>query len=306
MSRQLQRRKRALPVAENSCLDEPSTSRRSSSRTSDDSIDKFTAVMTELLKRSSEQGPVSSTVRGDVVPTFDPENRNLTVTSWCQKLDELREIYNWSEEATIYYAMNKLRGLAEVWYKSLPTLKYSWEEWKEKLEIAFPSRRNYCADLQEMLNRKKRIEETYTKYYYEKVALLNRCKIFGENAVSCIIGGINDIVVRTGASAGNHKTPESLHVYLSSINNIPTTLRSNTQPSKVSSKQHNRFGHNNQKFSGNKKVCYICRKPGHTSNFCQEAQRSNEAPKKCSYCRRTGHIEDTCYLKKAQKAQPKI
>lgn len=300
---QLPRRKRGIS-ATNPNIEEPSTSRRSS-RASDDSVDKFTAVMTEFLKRSSEQGPSSATVRGDVVPIFDPENNKMTISNWCQKVDELREIYNWSEEATIYYAMNKLRGLAEIWYKSLPTLKFSWEEWKDKLASGFPSQRNYCTDLQEMLNRKKRIEETYIKYYYEKVALLNGCKIFGEDAVSCIIGGISDMVVRTGASAGNHKTPESLYIYLSSVNHIPTSFKVSLSPSKFSSQQQNRFGNNTQKRNDHKKICYICKKPGHTSRVCR-AQKPYTGDKKCSYCRRVGHLEETCYFKKTQRQEPKI
>lgn len=305
MSQSSQRRKRGLPPVADSLPEEPSTSRSSSIQSSDHLVDKFITTMTEFLKRASEQGP-TSTVNGDVVPTFDPESSKITVNSWCQKIDELREIYNWSEEATIYYAMNKLRGLAEMWYKSLPTLKFSWEEWKEKLENGFPSKKNYCLDLQEMLNRKKRTEETYTKYYYEKISLLNKCKIFGEDAVSCIIGGITDVVVKTGASAGNHKSPETLYVYLSSINNITLTSRSTIPPTTSQRKPYDRFGRNNQLFHRSRKVCYICKQPGHTFKFCRKTQKSNENTRKCNYCQRTGHLEESCYLKKNQKPQPKI
>lgn len=48
--------------------------------------------------------------------------------------------------------------------------------------------------------------------------MLNRCKIYGADAVSCIIGGIFDRIVKTGATAANHATPESLYTYLANLN----------------------------------------------------------------------------------------
>ena len=60
-----------------------------------------------------------------------------------------------------------------------------------------------------MSNRRKKIDETYTRYFFEKRALLNAVKIDGPDAVSCIIGGIDDIVVTSGARAGRHQSPET-------------------------------------------------------------------------------------------------
>ncbi|KAJ8943142.1 hypothetical protein NQ318_022883 [Aromia moschata] len=145
-------------------------------------------------------------------PEFNPEAKGQTVETWCRKVDELRAVYKWSEEATIYFAMSKLRGLAEVWYKGLPSVNFTWTEWKEKLELGFPSKRNYHADLQAMMNRTKR--------------------------------GIYDNVVKTGASAGNHQTPESLYGYLTSL----TTEKNRKSSAKVSGK--NKFGN----FRNNKSV----------------------------------------------------
>ncbi|KAJ8963049.1 hypothetical protein NQ318_018512 [Aromia moschata] len=229
-----QRRKRVLPIQEPSTSgrNSPSPQRtRNSSRTSDEALDQFTALMTAFLQRTAEQSQLNiPTIGGDAVPEFNPEAKGQTVETWCRKVDELRAVYKWSEEATIYFAMSKLRGLAEVWYKGLPSVNFTWTEWKEKLELGFPSKRNYHADLQAMMNRTKRSEESYAKYYYEKMALLNRCKIQGTDAVSCIIGGIYDNVVKTGASAGNHQTPESLYGYLTSL----TTEKNRESSAKVS------------------------------------------------------------------------
>lgn len=72
-----------------------------------------------------------------------------------------------------------------------------------------------------MMQRNKCSNETYSKYFYEKMTLLNNCKISGIDAVSCLIEGIDDNVVKTSAKAGNHQRPESLFQYLSTLNDTP-------------------------------------------------------------------------------------
>lgn len=49
-----------------------------------------------------------------------------------------------------------------------------------------------------MLNRKKRREENWYSYYFEKIGLIKACGINECNVVSSIIDGINDISVQTG------------------------------------------------------------------------------------------------------------
>lgn len=264
--------------------------------------------MASFLENTAErERSSSSTVRGDVVPVFNPEDRIQTVSTWCQKVDELREIYKWSEEATTYFAMSKLRGLANVWYRSLPSLKFTWGESKEKLESAFPPKQDYYADLQEMIARRKRQEETYAKYYYEKIAMLNRCKIFGEDAVSCIIGGIHDTIVKTGATAGNHKSPESLYGYLSSLNNTASTSKIGSDHFQLRFKNKNRRHfqkHKVNEMSGKGVTCYRCKQVGHTANFCKE-KITEKNKLNCNFCHRAGHLEENCFTKR-NKIKPII
>lgn len=305
-----QRRKRELPSTSKEIERCTSPQRsRDSSRTSDDSIDRLTTAMTPFFEHPQQQMKANATVvGGDVVPVFNPENnQRLTVAEWCQKVDELSEIYQWSEETTIYYAMSKLKGLAEIWYKSQPTIKLTWEQWKQKLEIEFPTNRDYCTELHEMLNRKKTPDESYTKFYYEKSALLNKCRIFGRDAVSCIIGGISDVIVKTGATAGNHQTPESLYGYLSTLSFLPTTPLPNKQFSKHNFKAKYRGVtrplHKTFPYQSSKDItCYKCNQPGHTANVCQKFQK-----RECTFCQRNGHLEVDCFSKKkTQKTKPTI
>ncbi|CAG9760187.1 unnamed protein product [Ceutorhynchus assimilis] len=49
------------------------------------------------------------------------------------------------------------------------------------------------------------------------MALLNSCEITGVKAVSCLIVGMFDNVVKTGSKAGDHQSPESLYGYLCTL-----------------------------------------------------------------------------------------
>lgn len=266
--------------------------KRRNTKESTQSIDKFTEALTTWLERSNSRSSGPS-FRGDAVPYFDPEDRNQSAEKWLRKVDELGNIFGWSEEATIYFALSKLKGLAEVWYKGLPSLNYSWTEWKEKLRRAFPSKQDFCELLNEMLRRRKRYGETYTKYFHEKLALLNACKIKGEDAVSCIIGGIDDRIIKTGAKTGYYKTPEQLYAYLSQLTDGVPGNRNNFQAKPV------RKQTNYHKDSAiNKDVtCYKCGKKGHFANRCTTTTDPNREVK-CNLCKSRFHDEAVCPKKK--------
>lgn len=103
------------------------------------SIDRLTEVMTAFIEAhtNKEKPATSGFARGETVPNFNPEDFGHNVELWYTKVDELR---GWSEEATIHFALTKLRGLAQTWHEGLPCYKFTWEEWKAQLKAAFPMR----------------------------------------------------------------------------------------------------------------------------------------------------------------------
>ena len=278
---------------------------------SESSIERLTTLMasfveTTMLRQAQPFGNFMP--KGDAIPTFDPKDRNQESLLWVKKVEELREVYKWSEEATIHFALGKLRGSAEVWYKGLSSVKYTWAEWKEKLCRAFPSRKDFHTSLVEMLSRKKQKDESYVAYCHEKLALLNPLKIEGIDAVSCIIGGLNDEVIAVGAKAGNHQTPESLLAYLNTLPQPEVPSYSKMKPS-----------------SSKNIVCHNCKKTGHFAKNCRASKsassysreeprqnkwrepksesksesNSNKFEKKvCTYCNKTGHFESYCFKKR--------
>lgn len=256
-------------------------------------METLATILGQIVGRTS--GTTGVIPRGDVVPPFDPEDKGQNADKWCQKVDELRQVFGWSEEATIYLALSKLRGLAETWYKGLPTIKFSWDEWKTKICAAFPSKLDYYISLCEMMRRRKLPNESYAKYFYEKSALVSACKIYGADAVSCIVGGIDDDMVVTGAKAGGYTTPENLFQYLSTLSNQPIT----TRPDKPSNHNQNRHHSRLQRDTPRRPeagpvTCFTCGKSGHKAYACP----GTKSTKRCTYCRRVGHVEAECFTKK--------
>lgn len=273
----------------------------SKSRASSGSVEQSTEALKEVKRTLPAQRPSTSGYRGDAVPIFDPEEKNQGIGAWCRKIDQFQKVFNWSEDSTIYYALAKLRGLAQTWYTSLPSIDHSWAEWKCMLKTAFPEIDDYADKVEEMMRRKKLPGESFIRYYYEKLALINACEnITGRNAVSCIIHGLSDDNMKNSARTRDCSTPEDLFRHLSTLKECKER------------QIHGKFGRNDNgkgiryfkrpreetvtsatnSTPPSKRTCFRCGQFGHISTYCQVPQLV------CNYCKRKGHDEKQCYAKK--------
>lgn len=304
----------------------PSVSSTLAQNDVNEKLDRLTDVLATFFEQKD-----TSTVKADVIPVFDPDDVTFTTERWLHQVDELRSVYKWSEERTSYFALTRLRGLAKTWYNGLSTVKYSWAEWKEQLLLAFPSERDFNVQLVTMLNRRKKSDESYAQYFYEKRALLNRCEIDGLKAVSCIIGGIEDSIVASAARAGRYQTPEALFVYLSTVK-VPKTLNHNRRNDESRPSTSNNYADKNHSSSYKKGYDKDNRKShSYERSENREKRREDGARKRsfersdkstddvkpiikwndrkdkkprvgdervCNYCGRRNHTEEFCFKKK--------
>uniref|UniRef100_A0A6P7H105 Uncharacterized protein LOC114344771 n=1 Tax=Diabrotica virgifera virgifera TaxID=50390 RepID=A0A6P7H105_DIAVI len=167
-------------------------------------IAKLEALVEKLSRKSDvvQRNTTRDTVRSDCIPEFSPDNPNLSASKWLDKVDQLREINGWDDVSTIFHMQSRLVGMAKSWYHNLAEYNHTWNGWKRLILKSFPDHNDYAALLRKMLDRKKHKGETMTVYYFEKMELLRSCRITGKEAVSCLIDGLDENVVRNGARAG--------------------------------------------------------------------------------------------------------
>ncbi|XP_064292920.1 uncharacterized protein LOC135309976 [Plodia interpunctella] len=259
----------------------------------EDNFTKLVNVMKSILPKDSfdKLNSIHNTI-----PEFDPSHKGQTMTMWIHKVNESATIYNWSEKQTIHFALPKLRGVAQRWYEGLSSVLFTWKEWQEKLQAAFPSDENYGQMLSDMLAKRARFGDSLEDYYYNKIILINRCGITGKRAVECILHGIDDRSVRLGAEAVQYDDPNKLLSYLRNSRYVKTN-----NDRRISSKnQVNNKNDNSQ--SSHKVKCYNCKEEGHVSSKC------TQPVKKCGRCLKIGHETEQCFsrLPNTQKVVMKV
>ncbi|XP_026728672.1 uncharacterized protein LOC113494499 [Trichoplusia ni] len=241
----------------------------------------------------------SQTKSKNILPDFDPSSKNQRVDIWLKKVNESAAVYGWDERTTVYFAMQKLQGLAKVWYEGLNSILFSWPEWQTKLLSAFPCEQNYGQALEDMLKRKSRYNEPIELYFYEKLALVNQCDIEGKRAVDCIIHGLSDKTVKTSALALRCTNPEQLLQFLmSNKENHPFVERNMDENNKTndeqSSNSNSRPPVDKTERSQFTSSCFNCKEPGHPFFKCPKPLI------KCTQCDKLGHTADKCNSKVSQ------
>lgn len=60
-----------------------------------------------------------SRASGDILGTFDPDDRDTCVDQWLSKIDQLGHVHGWSSCEKSLHMQVKLRGEAQDWFNRL-------------------------------------------------------------------------------------------------------------------------------------------------------------------------------------------
>ncbi|KAL0878798.1 hypothetical protein ABMA27_003828 [Loxostege sticticalis] len=150
-----------------------------------------------------------------------------------------------------------------------------------------------------MLSKKVRYGESLEHYYYSKINLLNRCKIYGRQAVDCILYGVEDRAVKVGAQAAQFTEPEQVLKYFRTVKVGHVRDRDQSSSRFRNDRRHvsiARPGTSRDGVSNNNIKCFNCNEIGHRSLKC------DKPAVKCTYCDKLGHQLEHCYKYKSNIA----
>ncbi|XP_072936600.1 uncharacterized protein [Epargyreus clarus] len=286
---------RAGRARSRSIIDEPenpSKKPKSPTFTSNDVINLLNSFKNVPLQPSTLYAQSSSNHK-NILSDFDPSSKTQRMDIWLKKVNECAAVYGWDDKTTIHFALQKLQGLAKVWYESLPSILFNWNEWQEKLISAFPCEINYGQALEDMLKRKSRFNEPIEVYYYDKLALLNQCNIEGKRAVDCIIHGLTDKTIKSSAVSLRCSEPEQLLQFLMSNKETFQVMDRTNYKTRLgidtNTFGNNKMGNKVSTAQNNSLFCFNCKEKGHPFLKC---------PKpivRCNKCNRVGHKTDDCF-----------
>ncbi|KAL1472068.1 hypothetical protein MTO96_039561 [Rhipicephalus appendiculatus] len=267
-----------------------------------------------------------------LVPFFDPTSSNSpTIDAWIRRVEDLAEVYRWTDRVTSCHALEKLHGPAKMWYDSLLSVNKTWPEWKVELKRAFPTTAGMQRLHREMEDRIYKRGEPIECYYYEKLAKARRCNLSEEACIEYLITGLNNQDTIRAISTRTYDSPEELLRCLKRLEERVGTVGSRDSKHSKASEFQNLAGHGNkenraaemalnenQQNSEPKREtepseprretpssekgglrCFNCNKYGHLSLNCPSPQRRA----RCNVCNRSGHEARNC---RERESEPRL
>ncbi|KAL1419965.1 hypothetical protein MTO96_024817 [Rhipicephalus appendiculatus] len=182
-----------------------------------------------------------------LVPLFDPTSSDSpTIDAWIRRVDDLAEVYRWTDRVTSCHALPKLHGPAKMWYDSLLSVNKTWPEWKVELKRAFPTTAGMQRLHREMEDRIYKRGEPIECYYYEKLAKARRCNLSEEACIEYLITGLNNQDTIRAISTRTYDSPEELLRCLKRLEERVGTVGSRDSKHSKASELQDLAGHGNK------------------------------------------------------------
>lgn len=215
------------------------------------------------------------------------------VEMWMQKVVNVSEIHQVSEEITLLAATDKLVKTARRWFDfSTGTVNRSWPCFKDAIIRRFKRKILFHVVMQKVEARTwNYIKESFQEYAMDKLALMHNLKLSEIDCIHLLIDGINNGALKATAVSLNLS---SIDEFLDQMHNITISFSS-----RKSIPTGNKSPKEKRKFNLNSSISRI------VTNISDDSLKEVQSQDNhCTYCRLKGHLRADCYkLKKKDQTQ---
>ncbi|XP_053968466.1 uncharacterized protein LOC128869895 [Anastrepha ludens] len=227
-----------------------------------------------------------------LLPDFDPLKGSLTSKQFVDKVIQLREAYEWSEQEILLAAQSKLKGVAKEWLDA-QTVFQRWSAFVSAFQTDFPFTMCTAEVHMELSRRKRRTSETMSQYYYTMLNIGRRGKVDEESINTYIIRGLNDSNLTRTLLAMKLSTCNDLLRSLDSLADVYCAFKGTD----IGNRNVNEVTRN---VTTEKKSikCFNCNEYGHIAANCPKPPRKE----RCAKCNKVGHDSKSCRYEKSTVA----
>lgn len=249
-----------------------------------------------------------------IIPEFD--NSEVKIERWINKIEKYRSLYNWSDAATLLYAITRLGGAPKLFYEAIDSDIKSFESLKNALIKQYGHVDDEADVFYKLTNNIYRKDQTYEMYVMKMYAIGASGGLSEPAIVKYILRGLSrdDIYnwINKPICSSIHELTERIKWAESNIemrlpnkemkeflgNNINNNnIKKKTEGNKSNSgynrevKCHNCGGYGHKAEHCTRAVkCYNCLQSGHRAPECKQAVTAE----KCARCNKLGHNESRC------------
>lgn len=231
-----------------------------------------------------------------ILPDFDPIKCHISSEQFISKVEQLQRVYLWTDEMVLFSVQHKLKGVAKEWLDAQPVFE-TWVQFVSALRLDFPSTVNAADVHREMMQRKRKPNETLTEYFYTMLSIGRRGGMDEPSINSYIINGLNQNESTKALLAMNLRTCSELFLSLENMKSAQGVHHSYNVPRSEGNAEALEKHTSGAKSKGPK--CYNCNQNGHIAAKCPMPQRRQ----RCSKCLKVGHDEKDCKFRSSTVAR---
>lgn len=219
------------------------------------------------------------------IPKFSGDKKQ-NVEKWIAKFEENADVYEWTERAKLVYAKRLMTDTAKRFIELECTPK-TWDEMKYDLIAEFKMNASSAQVHKQLMERKKKKDESYLDYSYEMMAIAKQADIDTKSIITYIADGVSGSPVNKAFLY----TSNTIKELKQNLVTYELVLEKNNKGDGAEQKKKDNGDSKKQQHQKSKGAnCYNCGDPTHDQTGCPHKERGP----KCFKCNDFGHKSTQC------------